>query len=90
MIYIVIPIYNEELNIVNLKNELTSFLFDEEFFIVFSDDGSTDNTKGEIEASFSLNEFIFLGDGLNRGPGSAFNTGFNWVLQNSKNDKEFH
>ena len=35
---------------------------------------------------FVLNvNFIVLGDGINRGPGYAFNTGFEWVLANSKN-----
>ena len=60
MIYIVIPIFNEEQNVVNLKNELTAFPFDEEYLFVFSDDGSNDNTKREIEANFSLNQFVFL------------------------------
>lgn len=88
MIYILIPIFNEEQNITNLYNELERYSFDEDYFFVFSDDGSTDNTKNEIERHFSHDKTIVLGDGINRGPGAAFNVGFDWILEHSKNDKD--
>lgn len=88
MIYIVIPIYNEEQNLLNLKNSLLSYPFNEEFCIVFSDDGSTDNTKDKIKELFDSVQYVILGDGINRGPGIAFNTGFDWVLQNSKDESD--
>lgn len=88
MIYIVIPIFNEEQNIPNLKKELSECSFEQSAFVVFSDDGSTDNTKEAIESNFSKESFIILGDGLNRGPGAAFKNGFDWVLDNSKNDSD--
>lgn len=88
MIYIVIPIFNEEQNIPNLHNELVSFSFDDEVFIVFSDDGSKDGTKDAIQRFFLNQKFIIIGDGINRGPGAAFNNGFDWVLTNSKNDAD--
>ena len=88
MIYILIPIFNEEQNITNLYNELEQYSFEEDYFFVFSDDGSTDNTKIEIERHFSNDKTIVLGDGVNRGPGAAFNVGFDWILEHSKNDKD--
>jgi len=86
MIYVVIPIYNEEENIANLFGELDGFSFNEDYLIVFSDDGSTDQTRAVIEATFTLDSFVIIGDGINRGPGAAFNNGFNWVLNHSKSD----
>ena len=88
MIYIVIPIFNEEQNITNLYNELEGYSFDKDHFFVFSDDGSSDNTKQEIERHFPNEKTIVLGDGINRGPGAAFNVGFEWVIQDSKNDSD--
>jgi dolichol-phosphate mannosyltransferase len=85
MIYILIPIFNEEGNIANLYRELTSALPNEEKMYVFSDDGSTDKTVELLRSSFSNTNFIVLGDGTNHGPGYAFNTGFEWILANSKN-----
>lgn len=86
MIYIVIPIFNEEQNISNLYNELEKCSFEEDYLFVFSDDGSSDNTKHEIEYHFPKENTILLGDGINRGPGFAFNIGLEWVIKHSKND----
>lgn len=88
MIYIVIPIFNEEQNIPNLKKELSDFSFEQSIFIVFSDDGSTDNTKDAIDANFPKESYIIIGDGINRGPGAAFKNGFDWVLGNSTDDSD--
>jgi glycosyltransferase involved in cell wall biosynthesis len=88
MIYIIIPIYNEEQNILNLKNDLNNFLFEDDYTIIFSDDGSIDNTKKEIGIHFSEHKHVVLGDGINRGPGAAFNNGFEYVLSNSVNDQD--
>ena len=88
MIYIVIPIFNEEQNIANLYNELDVYSLEEDHYFVFSDDGSTDNTKQEIERHFPNEKTIVLGDGINRGPGAAFNVGFEWVIWNSKKDSD--
>ena len=54
---------------------------------LFSDDGSTDKTIEFLKSHFSTTNFNILGDGVNRGPGYAFNTGFEWVLANSKNSE---
>ena len=85
MIYILIPIFNEEGNVANLHRELSTILPNEEKMFVFSDDGSSDKTIELLKSHFSNTNFTILGDGVNRGPGYAFNTGFEWVLANSKN-----
>ncbi len=85
MIYILIPIFNEEGNVANLHRELSTILPNEEKMFVFSDDGSTDKTIELLKSHFSNTNFTILGDGTNHGPGYAFNTGFEWVLANCKN-----
>ncbi|MFM8851294.1 MAG: glycosyltransferase [Cytophagales bacterium] len=80
MIYFLIPVFNEELNIPNLFTELNALSLQEELFFVFSDDGSSDQTKNLIQQHFAQKQIVILGDGINRGPGAAFNTGFEWIL----------
>lgn len=89
MIYIVIPIFNEEKNINNLSKEIKSLNVKDSIFLVFYDDGSKDNSIVEINKCFSEFDFTILGDGNNYGPGNAFNEAFNWICENSidKNDK---
>lgn len=88
MIYFLIPVFNEELNIPNLFTELSALSLQEELFFVFSDDGSSDQTKNLIQQHFAQMPFVILGDGINRGPGAAFNTGFEWILSSSKNPND--
>jgi dolichol-phosphate mannosyltransferase len=88
MIYFVIPLYNERDNIANLKKELLHVLPEEKKFFVFSDDGSKDDTAAVIKNEFRDLNFIVLGNGINRGPGAAFNAGFEWVLKNSHNNDD--
>jgi dolichol-phosphate mannosyltransferase len=88
MIFFLIPIFNEEKNIPNLFKELDGILPAEEKFFVFSDDGSTDNTVSELKKYFSAIPHVVLGDGKNRGPGAAFNCGFEWILANQKTEKD--
>jgi dolichol-phosphate mannosyltransferase len=88
MIYFVIPIYNEALNIPNLRKEVMGVLKNEKVFYVFSDDGSKDESVDVIHKEFEGKDFIVLGDGINRGPGAAFNTGFEWVVEHSKSAED--
>lgn len=90
MIYILIPVYNEIENLHSLFEELTECFSNYDTFYVFSDDGSTDGSQAKLKELFSNEGHIVLGDGTNLGPGHAFNSGFEWILQNSKdpeNDK---
>ncbi|CAN5300911.1 polyprenol monophosphomannose synthase [soil metagenome] len=84
MIFFLIPVYNEAANLKNLFGELTAWQTKENVHYVFSDDGSTDGSRKLAAELFEQNSFTVLGDGINRGPGSAFNAGFQWILKNSK------
>lgn len=88
MIYILIPVFNEEGNIANLYNELKLILSGEEKLFVFSDDGSTDKSVSVLKEYFKDLPHKIISDGINRGPGCAFNIGFNWILEDSKNDAD--
>lgn len=88
MIYFLIPVFNEEKNIPFLFEEIKNILPEEEKSFVFSNDGSTDNTILELQKYFSSLPNIILGDGKNHGPGHAFNSGFEWILNDSKSEKD--
>jgi dolichol-phosphate mannosyltransferase len=85
MIYLLIPTYNESLNIQRLYNELSFIKLDEELHFVFSDDGSNDNTIELIQSIFEQKNTTILKAKQNAGPGNAFNSGFEWILENSMN-----
>lgn len=86
MIFFLIPVFNEEQNIERLSMALKSVCTNEDHFFVFSDDGSTDSTKEKIETFFTDTRYVLLGDGVNRGPGAAFNFGFSWILANHSSE----
>jgi dolichol-phosphate mannosyltransferase len=88
MIFFLIPVFNEEKNIPNVYQELSALSLNEEAYFVFSDDGSTDQSNRIITSLFKAKSFVILGDGVNRGPGGAFNTGFEWILQQSKSPSD--
>lgn len=83
MIFFLIPVHNEAANLKNLHGELSSWPSNERVHYVFSDDGSTDGSGKMISELFDGKTCTVLGDGINRGPGAAFNTGFEWILKNS-------
>jgi glycosyltransferase involved in cell wall biosynthesis len=84
MIYLLIPVNNEEANIPNLYREISPLSLNDQVFYVFSDDGSSDQTKQMIEHHFGAHDYTILGDGINRGPGAAFNAGFQWIISRAK------
>ncbi len=85
MIYFLIPTYNEALNIVNLKKALQTLSLKQATHFVFADDGSTDDTPKLIKENFSEYTFEVLSTDQNKGPGDAFNRGFKFILNHSKN-----
>ena len=89
MIYFLIPVFNELGNIEKLCDNLQNVLPDYEKYFVFSDDGSSDGSQEKIQQLLNRGTYIILGDGSNHGPGYAFNTGFEWILQNSDVEKDF-
>ena len=85
MIYFLIPFLNEEQNLGLLVSNVTSVMPEYEKFYVFVDDGSKDNSVSLLNSLLKNHNYQVLGDGKNHGPGHAFNTGFDWILQHSKN-----
>jgi len=83
MIYILIPIYNEEDNIENLANNLHNLNLAQEIYFVFSDDGSKDNSIALLNKYFKNDKFHVISDGINYGPGHAFNIGIQLILKHS-------
>ncbi|MBL0103650.1 MAG: glycosyltransferase [Bacteroidetes bacterium] len=88
MNYILIPVFNESQNIPNLYEELKTVVSGKDYLIVFSDDGSSDNTGEVIKSTFASLPFYIVGDGINRGPGAAFNAGFEYILSQSKSSDD--
>lgn len=88
MTYFLIPTYNEAANVETLITNLRNTLSDQDKFYVFSDDGSSDNSLQLIEKYLAGENYIYLGDGSNHGPGYAFNTGFEWILNHSRNSED--
>lgn len=96
MIFVLLPAYNEELNIFNLleniKNYWISEIKNENLKIVIVNDGSTDKTndrveefkKDIIEKSYTNFEIVNLKHIKNKGLGEALKTGFDFIINNSK------
>lgn len=57
----------------------------DDFFFVFSNDGSSDNSIDVIKKHFGGLQYAIVGDATNHGPGYAFNNGFEWILNHSEN-----
>jgi dolichol-phosphate mannosyltransferase len=87
-IYVLIPVFNEAQNIETLRDSIIPVLDKYEAKYVFVDDGSSDNSKGLIREAFYGKNFVVLGDGDNHGPGFSFNIGLNWIIEDSKSDKD--
>jgi dolichol-phosphate mannosyltransferase len=85
MIYFLIPVYNEHLNIEELNKNLVSILPSKEKIFVFVDDCSTDNTIETIHNHFKNSNYNLIEKETNIGPGDSFNRGFEWILNNSEN-----
>lgn len=81
MISVIIPVYNEEKNIKTIHKRLVKVLngLNQEYEIVFIDDGSTDSTFDEIKKLSPVRAFRFP---LNRGQTAAILCG----MRNVKGD----
>lgn len=83
-IYILTPVLNEEQNLPDLINSWRSLAVEMkefEFIYILIDDGSTDKT---VETAYELTrdlQFVLLKHSVNKGPGYAFGTGFNYLGQ---------
>lgn len=88
MIFLLIPVYNEEANISTLYYNLSKIELLNNAQFIFIDDYSTDNTIAHINKLFNNKNFIVLTKDKNIGPGHSFNLGFEWILNNSKSDND--
>jgi dolichol-phosphate mannosyltransferase len=71
---VVVPVYNEEENILTLQGELTRALTGVDHEIIFVDDGSSDGTAGKIERLPGVQILRFE---KNRGQSAALYAGLN-------------
>jgi dolichol-phosphate mannosyltransferase len=82
-LFVIIPLYNEELNVGNLVNSLKCLVdnISSEFLvqIIIIDDGSVDNTVAAIKTHCESLQNVILEHPVNRGPGTAFSTGFKYL-----------
>lgn len=77
MISIIIPIYNEEDNIVKLSESILSSLSDLKYEVLFINDGSTDNSESIIEKLTEKNSnFKLINLRRNYGQTAAMQAGF--------------
>ena len=77
MISIVIPIFNEEENIIKLSNSITSALSKFDYEVIFINDGSTDNSEIKInEIIKKFNNFKLINLRRNYGQTAAMQAGF--------------
>jgi glycosyltransferase involved in cell wall biosynthesis len=88
MIYILIPVFNEADNISLLADNITNALPGEDKYYVFVDDCSTDETIAVIKKHFEGKQLQVITKEANGGPGDSFNKGFDWILADSKSDKD--
>jgi glycosyltransferase involved in cell wall biosynthesis len=88
MIYFLIPFYNEEENIPMLAADLLQRTQTSDSCFVLVNDCSTDGTETALKKYFEGRNHIVLSNPVNSGPGSSFNTGFEWILANSDNDND--
>ena len=87
-IYFLIPVFNESLNIETLYLNLENKYKERNRTFVFIDDCSTDNTVELIKSFFSNERIHLITKQNNAGPGDSFNIGFEWILDDSKSDKD--
>jgi dolichol-phosphate mannosyltransferase len=86
MIRFVIPAYNERENIPNLLADLGPVARELGARVIFVDDGSTDGTAEAIEAHSDSVHLAIVRHEVNRGLGTAINSGLRAALGESKDD----
>jgi dolichol-phosphate mannosyltransferase len=87
MLYFLIPVYNEALNMADLASSLVGILPEEKKFFVFVDDASTDDTVAQIRRLFPASALTILQKEKNAGPGDSFNLGMDWILENNLDEE---
>lgn len=88
MIYFIIPVFNEELNIKELSESLQNALPDEKKYYVFVDDNSKDKTIEMVRTYFPDDVLSVITKKENKGPGDSFNLGFEYLLNTNLNSDD--
>ncbi len=79
---IIVPVFNEEDNLVRLEQELGSYMASASIVtsVLFVDDGSTDDSLSKIESICKRHkDFEYISFGMNKGLSTALKAGFDHV-----------
>ncbi len=85
-IYFLLCAFNEEKNIAQQIDTIRRNFNNKKYKIVIVDDGSTDNTRKEIDKSNSYKDIILIEHPKNLGLGVAIKTGLLYLLNKINND----
>ncbi len=86
MIYIVLPSYNEEKNLVKILNKIESLNKKIKLKVILVDDGSKDKTPKLAKKKYDF-KLIYLKHNINKGLSIALETGFKKIIKiGSKKD----
>ena len=86
MIYIVLPSYNEEKNLVKILNKIESLNKKIKLKVILVDDGSKDKTPELAKKKYGF-KLIYLKHNINKGLSIALETGFKKIIKiGSKKD----
>ncbi|MDA3884999.1 MAG: glycosyltransferase family 2 protein [Candidatus Delongbacteria bacterium] len=88
MLYFIIPVYNEELNIKELSISLKNALPDYLKHYIFVDDHSSDETIEKINKYFDKEEIKIITKSKNKGPGDSFDLGFKYLMDKKIKDND--
>lgn len=88
MIIFLLPVYNEEKNIIRLLNDISRYSADRKWDhqIFISDDGSVDSTVSLAESVKGKMPITIVSSLVNKGPGGAFDAGFTEILKGASDD----
>ncbi len=87
-VFFLIPVYNESLNLDLLFENLNKYESKRNKYFVFVDDHSKDDTVIKIKKLFAGYPLHIIEKTRNIGPGDSFNKGFEWILNQSKDDTD--
>jgi dolichol-phosphate mannosyltransferase len=85
MIYILIPVFNEEDHIQKLIEEICEALSGESFNIVIVDDGSLDQTANIVK-NLDRKEVRIISHNINLSIGAVYQTGINNIIQEAEDN----
>ena len=84
MIYILLPAYNEEKNLIKMFQKIEKINNQKlKIVVILVDDCSTDNTKSLIKKNYDF-KLIYIRHKKNRGLSITMETGFNKILKKGK------